>query len=126
MTALVPCPLCGANEGYTLSQGSTHRWWLPVCLGCGEQIGECRSDPTLPHNALVPDRWGLADAAWNAAGKHAQGLRDENAKLRIQLQALAEDFREYLYRVASQVPFEHQEWANQRGAALLAALKEPK
>ena len=85
MTDLVPCPLCGANEGYRLSQGSTHRWWLPVCLGCGEQIGECRSDPDLPHTALVPDRWGLADAAWNAAGKHAQGLRDEIAKLRAWL-----------------------------------------
>ena len=45
------------------------------------------------------------------------------AKLLAQRQSLAEDFREYLYRVASQVPFEHQEWANQRGAPLLAALK---
>ena len=88
MTDLVPCPLCGANEGYRLSQGSTHRWWLPVCLGCGEQIGECRSDPDLPHTALVPDRWGLADAAWNAAGKHAQGLRDENAALRLAVSQL--------------------------------------
>lgn len=41
-----------------------------------------------------------------------------------QADSLAEDFREYLYRVASQVPLEHAEWAQQRGAALLAVLKE--
>ena len=79
---LVPCPLCGADKGYTLNKGSTHRWWLPVCLGCGEQIGECRSDPDLPHTALVPDRWGLADSAWNSAGEHAQVLRAEIAALK--------------------------------------------
>ena len=81
-TILVPCPLCGTNKGYSLKSGSTHRWWIPVCLGCAEPVSECRSDPDLPHNALVPDRWGLADDAWNSAGKHAQGLRDENARLR--------------------------------------------
>lgn len=37
--------------------------------------------------------------------------------------ALAADFAEYLYRVASQVPLEHAAWAQARGAALLAALK---
>ena len=126
MTDLVPCPLCGDDNGYALKPGSTHRWWIPLCMGCGEQISECRSDPDAPYNAPLPDRWALADEAWNAAGKHAQGLRDEIARLRTQRQSLGEDFREYLYRIASQVPFEHQEWANQRGAALLAALKEPK
>lgn len=37
--------------------------------------------------------------------------------------ALAADFQEYLYRIAAQVPFDHAEWAQQRGAALLAALR---
>ncbi len=36
--------------------------------------------------------------------------------------SLAADFGEYLYRTASQVPFEHAEWARKRGAALLAKL----
>ena len=85
-TILVPCPLCGTNKGYSLKSGSTHRWWIPVCLGCAEPVSECRSDPDLPHNALVPDRWGLADDAWNSAGAHAQGLRDENARLRSALE----------------------------------------
>lgn len=37
---------------------------------------------------------------------------------------IAEPMREYLYRVSSQVPFEHAEWAQQRGRALLAALRD--
>jgi hypothetical protein len=36
---------------------------------------------------------------------------------------LAADFSEFLYRVASQVPFEHATWANERGAALLEHIK---
>lgn len=36
---------------------------------------------------------------------------------------LATDFQEYLYRVSSQVPFEHAQWAKERGDALLAELK---
>lgn len=37
--------------------------------------------------------------------------------------ALAEDLHEYLHRVSSQVPMEHAAWAQERGAALLAALR---
>jgi len=37
--------------------------------------------------------------------------------------SLASDFSEFLYRVASQVPFEHASWAQERGGALLAAIK---
>jgi hypothetical protein len=37
--------------------------------------------------------------------------------------AIATDLQEYLYRVSSQVPFEHAQWANERGAALLGQIK---
>ena len=37
--------------------------------------------------------------------------------------ALIADFQEFIYRTVSQVPFEHAEWANQKGQALMAALK---
>jgi len=47
----------------------------------------------------------------------------EVAAERERRRALAADFGEYLYRTASQVPMEHAEWAQQRGAALLDALK---
>ena len=36
---------------------------------------------------------------------------------------LAADLQEFIYRCASQVPFEHAAWANERGSALLAAVK---
>jgi hypothetical protein len=37
---------------------------------------------------------------------------------------LIADFQEFLYRAASQVPFEHANWANERGTALMAQLKQ--
>lgn len=49
----------------------------------------------------------------------AEAVRVERARI----EALAADFQEYLYRTASQVPFEHSGWAAERGSALLAALK---
>ena len=56
---------------------------------------------------------------------------EEIAKLEAQLsqaalsrQLLIADFAEYLYRTASQVPFEHATWARERGQALLNALKK--
>ena len=36
---LVPCPLCGADKGYTLTDGSTYRWWVVSCAGCGHDLG---------------------------------------------------------------------------------------
>lgn len=50
-------------------------------------------------------------------------MREAVAAERERRHALAADFSEYLYRVQSQVPFDHAEWARQRGEALLAALK---
>ena len=37
---------------------------------------------------------------------------------------LVADFREFMYRAASQVPFEHAAWANERGEALLKQLQQ--
>lgn len=36
---------------------------------------------------------------------------------------IVSDFAEFMYRVASQVPFEHAEWAQSKGAAILEQLK---
>lgn len=47
----------------------------------------------------------------------------EVAAERERRHVLAEPFREYLYRVASQVSLEHAQWANEHGDALLDALK---
>ena len=73
---LVACPLCGAERGYTLSDGSTYRWWFVSCAGCGNELGECHSDRTLKHGADKPGRWEWADEHWNQVGAYAQRLRD--------------------------------------------------
>lgn len=74
---LVPCPSCGANTGYTLSKGSTFRWWDVACASCGHGAGDCRADVDLSIHAPIPDglRTSNADAVWNEAGAHAEQLR---------------------------------------------------
>lgn len=81
-TELVLCPLCGAGQGYTLSEGSTPRWWIVSCAACGEDLGECRSDQAHRYGAKLPVRWAGADDHWNYVGAHAQRLRDFLATIR--------------------------------------------
>lgn len=77
---LVACPLCGADEGYRLDEGSTYRWWSVHCAGCGQEVSEARA--TYP--AETASRTSAADEAWNAAGAYAQSLRDRIAALEAQ------------------------------------------
>lgn len=72
---LCRCPLCGADKGYRLSEGSTFRWWSVQCAGCGQEVSECRSNNATQFDAPKPARWPAADEQWNSAGAHAQGLR---------------------------------------------------
>ena len=78
MTTLTRCPLCGADSGYTLHEGSSSKWWAIHCPACGEQVSECRSGYVDPPEGRASD----ADEAWNEAGKYAQGLFDEAERLR--------------------------------------------
>ena len=73
MTALVPCPLCGGSEGYSLREGVTYRWWDVCCSSCGDQISECRADRRVA--LATTSKHANADAAWNSAGDYAEGLR---------------------------------------------------
>ncbi len=73
---LVACPMCGADKGYTLSEGSTYRWWRMNCADCGRDVDECRSDNRARLGGILPDRCESADHAWNEAGAYAQKLRD--------------------------------------------------
>lgn len=73
---LVACPLCGADKGYTLAEGSTFRWWSVSCAECGGDVGECRSDMRKHLGGVLPDRCDSADEAWNDAGAYAQRLRE--------------------------------------------------
>lgn len=95
MTTLTQCPLCGADQGYTLQSGSTYRWWAVHCNACGETTGECRAEAGFPYYAEPPARHENADEHWNAAGEHADGLRRKiaelEAKLALQLRRLGEE-----------------------------------
>ena len=68
---LVPCPLCGADKGYNLDEGSTYRWWSVCCAECGQEVSEARAK----YPAETTPRVGTADHAWNEAGRHANQLR---------------------------------------------------
>lgn len=68
---LVACPMCGAAEGYTLSDGSTYRWWHDYCAK-GEVFfvkGRLKfggSDNSAPFpNAVVVFRPNVHDALGN-------------------------------------------------------------
>lgn len=76
MTALLPCPLCGAQEGYSLIDGGDYKRWSVQCMGCGEVLSECRR--TYP-DGEEETRSDQGDAAWNDAGAYAQSLRDATA-----------------------------------------------
>ena len=80
-TTLVRCPLCGANGGYTLEEGSTFRWWSVRCAGCGQEVSEARA-ALEPTPLTPPERTAPADAAWNAAGAYANEMRQEIRYLR--------------------------------------------
>lgn len=79
---LVGCPLCGADNGYLLAEGSTYRWWLAQCKHCGGTVAECASDCRTTAGTVLPDRWPAADRAWNDAGGYANSLRVEVERLR--------------------------------------------
>lgn len=38
----LPCPFCGANDGLTMTDGSTYRWGYAYCSNCGASAGETR------------------------------------------------------------------------------------
>lgn len=76
MTEALPCPFCGANEGLTMADGSTHRWGIAYCNGCGASAGEVRRS--------YPDdgKWyEEAIQQWNQRAtppqREWQGLTDE-------------------------------------------------
>lgn len=39
----LPCPFCG-NSGLDFDEGSTHRWGIASCSGCGASCGEIRRE----------------------------------------------------------------------------------
>ena len=81
---LVPCPLCGAQDGYSIGDIDYPSLHPIDCKSCHRPLEffAYQKIPGVEIPAGLPD----ADAAWNAAGKHAQGLRDEIARLRAAIE----------------------------------------
>ena len=109
-TTLVPCPLCGAEKGYTLID--YYRISSVACQACGQAVAEFMAALPTSEDAFI----AAAPAAWNSAGAHAQGLRDEIARLRSALNAMLTQFG-----------MDEDEWSkptfNQARAALAKAPK---
>ena len=66
MSKPLPCPFCGMDE-VTVVQGSTFRWRVAECGGCGARCGEVRCQTT---GTGTPAEWeteatGDAIAEWN-------------------------------------------------------------
>jgi hypothetical protein len=89
-TNLVPCPLCGAESGYVLSDGNPC-WWSVQCAACGQETCEARA--TYPAETTPPT--AAADLAWNAAGQHTNRLRMGIHHLEAGLRAAEEQIAEY-------------------------------
>lgn len=100
---LVPCPMCGADKGYTLTDGSTYRWWSVRCSDCGQEVGECRSSGYAKMKEPKPARDKDADEVWNDAGAYAERLRlvaaEYNAWIRFH-DAGEGDFADFMKRRA--------------------------
>lgn len=66
-----PCPFCG-HVGLHFQDGSTHRWGLASCAGCGATCGEVR------RNYPPDDAWhAAAIAEWNKRTPPASALSEE-------------------------------------------------
>lgn len=76
----LPCPFCG-HVGLDFADGSTHRWGLASCAGCGATCGETR-------RAYPPDdKW------------HASAIKDWNTRAKPEAQQpLGEAQLEAAYR----------------------------
>lgn len=87
MADLLPCPMCGKSEGYTLRDGSTHRWWMVECAACGRPVDEARA---MYPREMTP-RTDAADIVWNEAARYAERLLQNNAvQQKMILQAWAD------------------------------------
>ena len=69
MTKALPCPFCGYAE-INFHEGSTFRWLVTECNGCGAQCEEIRIDTmNKDREAAIDDARARALAAWNTRAK---------------------------------------------------------
>lgn len=76
MTEPLPCPFCG-HVGVTHSEGSTFRWLVTECNGCGAQCEEERIDTLSPdRGAAIEQAKEAAIKAWNTRAAQPQQQAD--------------------------------------------------
>lgn len=90
MVDLVPCPLCGGEDGYALHSGSTYRWYYVHCVSCGEVVAECLAGEHRFDDQPPATRIENADEVWNQAGAYAEGLRVEVKRLKEERASLVD------------------------------------
>lgn len=86
-----------------------------------EVIREALGVPVEPHQSLMDRMVEAAEAKVVKPGISPK-IVPQTMFVGAQ-QQLVSDLREYLYRVSGQLPFEAAQWANERGAALLDAVR---
>jgi Fe-S-cluster containining protein len=80
MTEPLPCPFCG-HVGLSHNEGSTFRWLMTECNGCGAQCGEERINTmSMDRSAAIERAKESAVVSWNtrAAQRAWVGLTDED------------------------------------------------
>jgi hypothetical protein len=116
--------------------------WSEASEGVGDAGGRYY-EVMDPQGVAVIGEWGFGEdvadyvsAASPAVIHEANEFMDAQAKRIAELEAqvkmaakfnapsaLVADFREFIYRVVTHVPFDQAEWANQKAQALMSALK---
>ena len=74
MTEPLPCPFCG-HVGVTHSEGSTFRWLVTECNGCGAQCEEERIDTlSTDRGAAIEQAAEAAIKTWNTRAAQRKPL----------------------------------------------------
>ncbi len=73
MTKPLPCPFCG-HVGLSHREGSTFRWLVTECNGCGAQCPEERINTmTMERSAAIEQAAEAAIQTWNTRAARQLG-----------------------------------------------------
>jgi len=77
MTEPLPCPFCG-HVGLSHNEGSTFRWLMTECSGCGAQCGEERINTmSMERSAAIEQAKEAAIVTWNTRAPQRKPLTEK-------------------------------------------------